>query len=69
MWIFGAYGNSNGNSTELEEIKDNTDDDLGVKKVIFMEKTDGRTDENEPWHKMLKGILINWAQLFKARLR
>ena len=59
MWIFGAYGNSNGNSIELEEIKDNTDDNLGVKKVIFMEKTDSRTDENKPWHKKLKGILIN----------
>ena len=59
MWIFGAYGNSNGNSTELEKIKDNTDDNLGVKKVIFMEKTDSKTDDNKAWHKLLQGILIN----------
>lgn len=57
MWMFGAYGTSNKYFTTLENIKNNINDNLMVKTVIFIQKDDRGTDKNAaPWHKVLQGM-------------
>ena len=57
MWMFGAYGTSDKYFTDLVNIKDDINDSLMVKKVIFIQKGDRETDKNAAsWHKVLQGM-------------
>jgi len=56
MWIFGAYGNSNDYFKDLLAITSNINDNLAMKEVIIVQKSNKKEDSIKPWHKVLKGI-------------
>lgn len=55
MWMFGAYGNSNEYIKNLSDITRNIMDNLAVKEVTILKKSDKKEDNKKPWHKVLKG--------------
>lgn len=54
MWIFGAYGNSNDYFKDLSAITSNINDNLAMKEVIIVQKSNKKEDSIKPWHKVLK---------------
>ena len=56
MWIFGAYGNSDVYFKHLSDITNNINDNLAMKEVIIVQKSNKKEDATKPWHKVLKGI-------------
>ena len=56
MWIFGAYGNSDVYFKHLSDITNNINDNLAMKEVIIVQKSNKKEDGTKPWHKVLKGI-------------
>ena len=55
MWMFGAYGNANDYIKNLSDITKNIMDNLAVKEVTIVKKSDKKEESQTPWHKRLKG--------------
>lgn len=53
--IFGAYGNSNIYFKDLSAITSNINDNLAMREVTIVQKSNKKEDRKKPWQKVLKG--------------
>ena len=53
--IFGAYGNSDVYFQDLSAITSNVNDNLAMREVTIVQKSNKTEHRKNPWHKVLKG--------------